>query len=82
LFLILSLYLATSLAAADKLIYPCVFAPSKGLFSQVEKETRKEICLNGRWEFQAMLLPEGYRQGGGVAPVLPLPGQNKGGRRR
>ena len=77
LFLILVLCLATSLAAADKLIYPYVFAPSEGLFSQVEKEIRKEICLNGRWEFQAMPLPEGYRQGGGVAPALPLPDQNK-----
>ena len=77
LFLILALCLTTSLAAADKLIYPYVFAPSEGLFSQVEKEIRKEICLNGRWEFQAMPLPEGYRQGGGVAPALPLPDQNK-----
>jgi len=77
LFLILALFFTTLLVAADKLIYPYVFAPSEGLFSKVEKEIRKEICLNGRWEFQAMPLPEGYRQGGGVAPALPLPDQNK-----
>ena len=77
LFLILALFLTTSLVAADKLIYPYAFAPSEGLFSKVEKVIRKEICLNGRWEFQAMPLPEGYRQGGGVAPALPLPDQNK-----
>lgn len=77
LFLLLTLFIISSLAAADKLVYPYVFAPSEGLFSKVEKEIRKEICLNGRWEFQAVPLPEGYRQGGGVAPALPLPDQNK-----
>ncbi len=77
LFLLLTLFIISSLAAADKLVYPYVFAPSEGLFSKVEKEITKEICLNGRWEFQAVPLPEGYRQGGGVAPALPLPDQNK-----
>ncbi|MCE5177549.1 MAG: glycoside hydrolase family 2 [Porphyromonadaceae bacterium] len=77
LFLLLTLFIISSLAAADKLVYPYVFAPSEGFFSQVEKEIRKEICLNGRWEFQAVPLPEGYRQGGGVAPALPLPDGNK-----
>ena len=35
LFLLLTLFIISSLAAADKLVYPYVFAPSEGLFSKV-----------------------------------------------
>lgn len=59
--------------SSDKLMYPNVFAPSEGYFSKIEKSVRKEICLNGRWDFQAMFLPADYQQGKGVAPALPLP---------
>lgn len=62
--------------SSDKLLYPYVFAPSEGHFSKVEKAVRKEICLNGRWDFQAMALPADYQQGKGIAPELPLPSQN------
>lgn len=42
----------------------------------MEKEYRKEICLNGYWKFQPMSLPSTYKQGKGVAPELPLPSED------
>ena len=42
-------------------------------YSKAEKEFRKEICLNGYWDFQAVALPSGYQAGKGVAPELPKP---------
>jgi len=57
--------------------YPHVFAPSEGYVSKIEKTVRKEICLNGRWDFQAVALPQTYRQGGGEAPELTMPEANK-----
>lgn len=57
----------------EKLIYPYVYAPSEGLVNKTEKEFRKEICLNGYWDFQAVRLPKGYRQGKDEVPTLALP---------
>ena len=56
-----------------KLVYNFPFAPSEGLVNRTEKEYRKEICLNGYWEFQPVALPGSYVQGKGVAPELSLP---------
>lgn len=61
----------------DKLIYPFSFAPSEGLVNKLEKDCRKEICLNGFWDFQPIALPSSYVYGKGVAPDLPLPEENK-----
>ncbi|MDR2682492.1 MAG: glycoside hydrolase family 2 [Dysgonamonadaceae bacterium] len=49
------------------------FAPSEGYVNRVEQPLRKEICLNGRWDFQPVELQQGYSQGKGIAPDLPLP---------
>ena len=57
----------------NRLFYDQVFAPSEGYISKVEKPLRKEICLNGKWDFQAVALPSSYKQGAGIAPNLPLP---------
>ena len=35
-----------------KLVYNFPFAPSEGLVNRTEKEYRKEVCLNGYWDFQ------------------------------
>lgn len=63
-------------SSSERLLFPYAFAPSEGYFSKVEQAVRKEICLNGRWEFQAMALSADYQQGKGIAPELPLPTQN------
>jgi beta-galactosidase len=57
----------------DKLFFNYPFAPSEGYVSKVEKPFRREICLNGKWDFQAVPLPADYRQGQGKAPVMPQP---------
>lgn len=56
-----------------KLVYNFPFAPSEGLVNRTEKEYRKEVCLNGYWDFQPVALPSSYVQGKGVAPELSLP---------
>ncbi|GHT46613.1 beta-galactosidase [Bacteroidia bacterium] len=68
---------ASLFAQNDRLEYKETFAPSEGYISKVEKPLRKEICLNGRWDFQAVELPSSYQQGKGIAPELPLPQANK-----
>ncbi len=60
----------------NRLSYSRVFAPSEGYVSNVEKPFREEICLNGRWDFQPVVLPTGYQRGKGSAPVLPQPDAN------
>lgn len=57
----------------EKLIYTHTFAPGEGLVNRTEKEFRKEICLNGSWEFQPQALPGSYTPGKGVAPELTGP---------
>ncbi|MDR0865890.1 MAG: glycoside hydrolase family 2 [Candidatus Symbiothrix sp.] len=71
--LLLSLSQTALFSQNEKLIYTHPFAPSEGLVSKIEKDFRKEICLNGLWDFQAIPLPAGYEYGKGAAPELPLP---------
>lgn len=54
-------------------LYPYTYAPSEGIVNKMEKTYRKEICLNGYWDFLPVALPPAYRQGQGEAPALPLP---------
>lgn len=61
---------------SDKLMYKYPFAPSEGYVNKVEKDFRKEICLNGYWSFQPQPLPKGYSIGKGVAPEMRLPDDN------
>ncbi|MDR1784100.1 MAG: glycoside hydrolase family 2 [Dysgonamonadaceae bacterium] len=75
--LILALNCLTVSAQDGRLYYEHVFAPSEGYVNRLEKPLRKEICLNGRWDFQAVALPQSYRQGRGVAPELTMPEANK-----
>ena len=56
-----------------KLVYNFPFAPSEGLVNRTEKGYRKEVGLNGYWDFQPVALPGSYVQGKGIAPELPLP---------
>lgn len=56
-----------------KLYYNFPFAPSEGFINRVEKEFRKEICLNGYWDIQPQSLPHNYTMGKGIAPELNMP---------
>lgn len=59
--------------STSRLVYNHVFAPSEGLVNRLEKPYRRDICLNGKWQFQPVALPADYRQGAGKAPELPKP---------
>lgn len=50
-----------------------VFAPAEGMVRPPEQPYRQELCLNGRWQFQPVPVPTGYRRGEGAPPELPQP---------
>ncbi|MDR2057073.1 MAG: glycoside hydrolase family 2 [Dysgonamonadaceae bacterium] len=78
LLIIFAFIISGVLAKADDILYyDHVFAPSEGYICKVEKPLRKELCLNGQWDFQAIELPADYRQGKGMAPVLLPPDEGK-----
>jgi len=70
-FVLLFIISAWIVNADDILYYNNVFAPSEGFISKIEQPVRQEICLNGKWDFQAMTLPQSYRHGKDAAPELP-----------
>jgi beta-galactosidase len=49
------------------------FAPSDGFVKPPEREHRKELCLNGLWQFQPMKIPAGWARNRGTPPDLPPP---------
>ena len=49
-----------------------VFAPQEGLTKPIEQPWRREICLNGSWQFQPVALPANYDLKNGT-PLLPQP---------
>ncbi|MDR2119530.1 MAG: glycoside hydrolase family 2 [Tannerella sp.] len=75
--ILLCIFLCTTVFSLNgQTIYSKTFAPHEGFVNKTEKEYRKEICLNGLWNFQAVELPENYVQGKGTASELPLPAGN------
>ena len=48
---------------SDKTYSRIIFSPENGYLKRIEKDNRKEICLNGYWEFQGIELPENYQIG-------------------
>ena len=49
------------------------FAPQEGMVKAPEANFRKEICLNGFWDFQGVELPQGWKPNVGNPPVLKSP---------
>ncbi len=48
------------------------FSTEIGYLKPGESDFRSEICLNGRWDFQPVDLPDGFTPGKSI-PELPLP---------
>lgn len=61
--------------AQAQLTFDHVFAPVQGLTNPVQQPWRKEMCLNGKWQFQPVALPGNYSITNGT-PLLPLPTDN------
>lgn len=74
---LLMLVSLTGSVRAQKTVYKHAFAPSEGLVNKMESQYRHEICLNGYWDFQAVDLPKGFKQGKDKAPGLTQPVEGK-----
>ena len=56
----------------QKITNPNEFSTERGYLRPGEADFRNEICLNGRWDFQPIGLPENFTPGESI-PDLPLP---------
>lgn len=64
-------------ATAEKVIFSSDFAPSEGWVKQPEKPYRSDICLNGSWQFQPVIVPGDWKRNTGVGPELTMPESDK-----
>lgn len=67
------LLIATTALTASAVTFDRNFSPAEGMVSAPEQEFRKEICLNGTWQFQPVEVPEKWTPGQGTPPALALP---------
>ncbi|MFP5078946.1 glycoside hydrolase family 2 protein [Pedobacter sp. JCM 36344] len=74
---LLILLLNINYAFSQGIKYNGNLSPSEGLIKTQEKPYRDEICINGKWDFQPIAVPESWKKGKGVPPELPLPENNK-----
>ena len=49
------------------------FSPLQGMVSSYENPYRQEICLNGLWDYQGVIIPENWQRNVGNAPELTKP---------
>ncbi len=59
--------------ATPAVTFPRDFAPAEPWVKPMERPARIDLCLNGRWLFQPVAVPEGWREGGGTGPDLTPP---------
>ena len=59
--------------AQQHVVFHHAFAPAEGLVNKTETAYRHEVCLNGYWDFQPVVLPSSFQYGKGIAPELPKP---------
>lgn len=62
--------------SAQEFIFNRDISPSEGWGTAQEKPYRQEICLNGRWDFQPVAVPEDWKYGMGIPPVLTDPSES------
>ena len=62
---------ANLLAQGVKFMYD--ISPAEGMVKPREKPFRQEICLNGSWDFQPVAVPNDWKPGNGIPPVLSSP---------
>ena len=48
------------------------FAHAEGIVQPAERPYRDELCLNGAWQFQPVVVPAGFVRGKGEPPALPV----------
>lgn len=67
----------SSLVLSSGIEFTGRFAPHQGIVTPYEKPLRQELCLNGKWQFQPISLPEGYEWDRGNVPFLEKPDPEK-----
>ncbi|MDR2058106.1 MAG: beta-galactosidase [Dysgonamonadaceae bacterium] len=63
--------------SAQKIVFDRDFSPQEGRVVPQEFPYRKEICLNGLWDFQPVDVPTSWKRGSGIAPDLSGPVPDK-----
>ncbi len=66
-----------SLASCSSVEFSRRFAPHQGIVTKYESPQRKELCLNGLWQFQPVGIPSDWKSGQGQPPTLRLPSEDK-----
>src|SRR5690554_5399450 len=54
-----------------------IFAPGTMWLTKTEETCRRQVCLNGSWQFQPMAVPLDYTRNTGEPPALPLPADDQ-----
>ncbi|HEX3940727.1 MAG TPA: glycoside hydrolase family 2 TIM barrel-domain containing protein [Acidobacteriaceae bacterium] len=62
---------AAAMHSAGGVRFPEVFAPAEPFVHSSERPYRQGVCLNGAWQFQPCVLPQGFAEGHDPAPSLP-----------
>jgi beta-galactosidase len=65
--------LATGLVNAAPVTFERNFSATEGMIAPVEQLFRQELCLNGKWQFQPVAVPVGFKAGSGMPPELTSP---------
>lgn len=73
----LSVAAETLAAQEQQVVFSRDFSPAEGLVIPQEKPYREEVCLNGRWELQCVVVPSSWKSGSGIAPELTAPQSDK-----
>lgn len=61
------------MSTSQKHVFQGAFAPDHDWLTGQETACRREICLNGSWQFQPVPVPADYMRDQGEPPELPLP---------
>ena len=74
---VIALASLSSLALGSGIEFTGRFAPHRGIVTAYEQPQRQEMCLNGKWQFQPVELPAGYKWDCGIVPRLAGPDPDK-----
>jgi len=76
-FFSLFILLFVSQAKAQHQENSMIYAPTEDWVKPMEKPYRDAVCLNGKWQFQPIELPDGFREGEDETPALPTIDEGK-----
>jgi beta-galactosidase len=71
--LVIGCLLAAGGASAAPVNFERNYSATEGMVTAAEQPFRQELCLNGKWQFQPVGMPPGFKNGSGTPPELTLP---------